>query len=169
MTAAMAVLVPDEGRTLTQRPIRPDDVERLERMFGRLSEQTVYRRFLTPIPKVRPWALRHLATVDHLDRDAVVALHGDEIVGVARYDRPRDGDGTTAEVAVLVEDAWQHHGVARWLLRTLAKTARQRGIGELTATVLAENVPALRLARTLNPRATMQGTGVERELVLPLG
>ena len=166
---ALAVLLPDEGRTLTQRPIRPDDVERLERMFARLSPQTVYRRFLTPIPRLRPWALRHLAQVDHLDREAIVALHGDEIVGVAHYDRPRVGDGTTAEVAILVEDAWQHQGVARWLLGTLGKLARQRGIDHLTATVLADNVPALRLARTLNPHATMEGTGPERELVLPLG
>lgn len=166
---ALPVLVPDEGRTLTQRPIRPDDVERLERMFGRLSAQTVYRRFLAPVPTLRPWALRHLTQVDHHDREAIVALHGDEIVGVSRYDRPRAGDGTTAEVAILVEDAWQHHGVARWLLRTLGSLARQRGIEELTATVLADNVPALELARTLNPRATMEGTGPERELVLPLG
>ena len=165
---ALPVVVPDEGRTLTQRPIRPDDVDRLARMFDRLSPLTVYRRFFTPLPRVRPRVLRHLVDVDHADRESTVALHGDEIVGVARYDRARDGDGTRAEVAVLVEDAWHHQGVARWLLRTLARSARQRGITAFTATVLADNLPALRLARTLNPRATMEGTGPERELVMPL-
>ena len=166
---ALPVLLPEEGRTLTQRPIRADDLERLERMFDRLSPLTVYRRFFTPLPRVRPWLLRHMVDVDHADREAIVALWGDEVVGVARYDRPRDGDGTTAEVAVLVEDGWHHQGVARWLLRTLGRLAHQRGVTTFTATVLADNLPALRLARTLNPQATMAGTGPERELVMPLG
>ncbi len=154
-------------RTVTQRPIRPDDVERLARLFERLSPRSRYRRFFSPIDTLPRSMLHRLAIVDHERREAIIAIHGDEIVGVASYEGDRD-DATSAEVAVLVDDGWQRLGIARFLLDRLARVARQRGIDRFTATVLADNVPAVALARTLNRFASMQGTGPERTLVMPL-
>lgn len=156
-----------DGRTITQRPVREDDLGRLERMFHRTSPLTLYRRFFQPVPRIRPSVLRHLVGVDHESREAIVALWGDEIVGIAHYERS-GVDPAEAEVAVMVEDAWHHQGVARFLLDRLAREARRNGIDRFRASVLADNYPALRLARTLNPFATMVGTGPERVLVMPL-
>ncbi len=86
------------------RQIEPDDVDRLERMFFRLSPETVYRRFFSPVARPRRSVLEHLATVDHWDRDAVVAVVDDEIIAVARYDRAKDRVDA-AEIAVVVEDS----------------------------------------------------------------
>lgn len=44
-----------------------------------------------------------------------------------------------AEVAFLVADAYQHHGLATTRLQHLAKAARSAGITRFTAEVLAEN------------------------------
>lgn len=152
------------------RPIEPADAERLERMFHRLSTDTVYRRFFTLFDQPRPASLTHLATVDHGRREAVVAVVDDEVIGVARYDRFA-ADPARAEIAVTVEDAWQRKGVASTLLGELAALARQRGISTFVATILWENKPAIRLMRSLDPDATVRhGQGeVEMELSLPPG
>ena len=154
-------------QVLTVREIRLDDVERLERMFTRLSADTVYRRFFSPIVAPRRSALVWLTAVDHDRRDALVALDGDEIVAVARYDsRP---DDSTAEIAVTVEDAWQHQGIGRRLTKRLARRAVDHGIESFTASVLADNRPALGLLRKLSPDASVEfgGGGYEASMPLP--
>ena len=154
-------------RELTVREIALDDVERLHRMFTRLSADTVYRRFFSPVTEPRRSALVWLAAVDHDRRDALVALDGDEIVAVARYDS-RPGAGT-AEVAVTVEDAWQHQGIGGRLTKRLARRAVDHGIESFTASVLAENRPALGLLRKLSPDAEVhfEGGGYEASMPLP--
>ena len=152
---------------VTVRPIRPDDEDRLARMFWRLSPDTVYRRFFSPVKAPRASVLRHLANVDHDLRDALVAESDDELIGVARYDR-RPGDRTHAEVAVVVEDAWQRHGVASTLLRRLGETARGRGVEAFTATMLGDNQPAARLARALSRRAELRWADGAMEMTTPL-
>jgi GNAT superfamily N-acetyltransferase len=148
--ASRKVLLPD-GSAVVVRPICEADAERLQRMFGRLSPTTVYRRFFSPITRPRQSVLRHLATVDHDRREALVALDGDEIVGVARYDA--SGTAHQAEIAVTVEDAWQHRGLGSLLLRMLTKHATQRGFDHFFASLLADNRPALSMLHQLAPQA----------------
>jgi GNAT superfamily N-acetyltransferase len=138
-----------EGRALTIRQIRDDDVDRLRRLFFRLSPETVYRRFFQPVKQPSEKLLHHLAEVDHERRQALVAECDDEIVAVVRYDL--EPGHSAAEVAVVVEDAWQGHGLGRRLLRRLALDAIEHGVVELTATVLGENHRALALAHRLAP------------------
>jgi len=154
-------------QVLTVLQIALDDVDRLQRMFTRLSPDTVYHRFFSPIAEPRRSALIWLTAVDHDCRDALVALDGDEIVAVARYDG-RPGAGT-AEVAVTVEDAWQHRGIGRRLTARLARRAVDRGIEAFTASVMADNRPALGLLRKLSPDASVHfgGGGYEASMPLP--
>jgi N-acetylglutamate synthase-like GNAT family acetyltransferase len=48
-------------------------------------------------------------------------------------------DGTSAEMAVLVEDDWQQHGVGSALVAELARHAREQGLSSLRADVHADN------------------------------
>jgi GNAT superfamily N-acetyltransferase len=138
---------------MTTRTVRPDDGPLFCRMWSRLSRETVYRRFHAPLRQLPPGMLRHFLAVDHDLREAVVAVVGEEVVGVARYDRsPVQPD--VADVAVLVEDAWQGVGVGRQLLTELNELAGARGVRVLTASVQADNDRALGLARQLLPGAT---------------
>jgi GNAT superfamily N-acetyltransferase len=153
-------------RLLTVREIEIEDVERLGRMFDRLSPGSVYRRFFSPVRQPSRSALLWLAAVDHHDRDALVALDGDEIVAVARYDAQA---GTrSAEVAVTVEDAWQGRGLGKRLARRLAGRAIDRGIEAFAATVQADNRPALGLLRTLSPDASVRFDAGSYSATVPL-
>ena len=152
---------------LVARAVEADDAGRLARAFARLSPDTVYRRFFTLMPEPRPDLLRRLTTVDHDTREALVVLDGDEIVALASWDRPATS-AAVAEVAVLVEDAWQHRGLGRALVRMLAGRARRRGIGTFTATLLSDNRAALRLVATSgSPRWTGRA-GPEASVEIPL-
>lgn len=149
------------------RLLRADDEERLCRLFYRLSPESVYRRFFTLYTHPPAGALRQLADVDHDRRDAMVAVVGDEIVGVARYSA-LDGRPGEAEVAVVVEDAWQGRGLGRRLLDCATSLARLHGMTTLSATVLAENVPAIAMLRAAYPDATWTSNGAEYDLRVAL-
>lgn len=132
----------DDGVAVLFRPILPEDRVRYERLFTRLSPETLYRRFMTPVPRIDERLLDHLVHVDYRDRLALVALVGDEIVGVARYDRTGD---VVAEVAVIVEDAWQGRGIGSRLLWRISAAARARAVDAFEAEVLGDNRPMMGL------------------------
>lgn len=142
------------------RVIRTDDEARLERLFYRLSPESVYRRFFTLYTTPPCGVLQRLTDLDHDTRDAVVAVVEDEIVGVARYAAVGPHE---AEVAVVVEDAWQGRGLGRRLLECVAALARVHGMTALCATVLAENAPAITMLRAVFPGGTWTPDGTEYE------
>lgn len=135
-------------------------------MFYRLSPETVYRRFFRQIRDPSPKVLEYLTHVDHDRRDALVAVAGGEIVAVARYDRVADSDD--AEVAVLVEDAWQGRGVGRRLVARLAKLAGSRGVVAFTATMLGDNRAAAGLMRSVADRPAVHVESGEMVMRAPL-
>ena len=133
---------------LTVRPVQPEDADRVRRLFTRLSPESIYRRFFTLFPAPPANVVRHLTALDHSDHEALAVLDGDEIVALASWDRPTHA-AAEAEIAVLIEDAWQHKGLGRALVRMLTAEAARRGIGVINATVLADNYPARHLATTV--------------------
>jgi ribosomal protein S18 acetylase RimI-like enzyme len=135
------------------RPVQPDDQLLFRRLWPRLSPDTVYRRFHAPLHGLPSETVDRLVTVDHDLREAVVALVGGEVVGVARYDRSPT-DPATAEFAVVVEDAWQGVGLGRQLLLELIGLAAERGVRALTATVQRDNDRVIGLVRRLLPGST---------------
>src|SRR5207247_3925657 len=117
-------------------------------------------RFFTLFPAPPPAVLGHLLDGGGRDHESLAALDGDEIVAVAGWDRVvGDEVGESAEIAVLVEDAWQHHGLGRALVRMLSVDAAHHGITVIMATILSENGPARRLATSLArpERVEMEG------------
>jgi GNAT superfamily N-acetyltransferase len=137
------------------RPVRPEDRALLCRMWPRLSADTVYRRFHAPVHALPAEAVERLVTVDHDAREAVVGVVGGEVVGIARYDRS-PADPAAAEVAIVVEDAWQGVGLGRQLLLELTGLAGRRGVRTLTATVQRDNDRVIGLIRRLLPGSTFR-------------
>lgn len=125
-----------DGRTARLRPIRPSDAERLAEFHRSLSEETIYYRFFAPYPELTERDLVRFTTVDHVDRVAFVALTGDDIIGVGRFDRV---DARDAEVAFVIRDAHQGRGLGSVLLEHLAAAARELGVRRFVAEVLPTN------------------------------
>jgi acetyl coenzyme A synthetase (ADP forming)-like protein len=130
-----------DGSILHVRPIAHDDADRLVAFHETLSPESVRMRYLGQHPTLGEGEVEHLVGVDRHDRAALVALRDDHIVGVARYDRV--GVTDVAEVALLVRDDLQGHGVGTLLLEHLAAAARGQGIVRFVAYTLAENRPML--------------------------
>ena len=122
----------------------PSDGEKLLSMFARASSETIYKRFHIPYPEVPEWMVDLMLGTDHHDKESLVAVAEEKIVGHAMY--VRFGDDTEAEMAIIVEDRWQSMGVGKALLSELEERARLRGIDTFTGEVLATNRPMLGLA-----------------------
>jgi RimJ/RimL family protein N-acetyltransferase len=76
-----------DGRTVHLRPIKPEDADRLVALYARLSPESVLYRYFAPHPTLTPRELEQLSNVDHDERVALVAVLGDDLVAVGRYDR----------------------------------------------------------------------------------
>ena len=140
-----ADVVLSDGGTVLVRPIRPDDAPALARFHDGLSPESVYLRYFSPHPHLSERELEFLTNVDYRCRMAMVAILGDEIIGVARYEG-KEGD-PSAEVAFLVDDRQQGRGIGTVLLEWLATAARENGITEFYATTLWENQKMLGVFR----------------------
>jgi GNAT superfamily N-acetyltransferase len=125
------------GRTLTLRPIRADDDEKLLEFHYRLSADSIYCRYFSFHAELSSDEVHHLTHVDYGTRLALVIEDGDDLVGVARYERYPTT--TTAEVAFLVRDDYQHLGLGHHLFTSLAAAAWARGVTTFTAETLCRN------------------------------
>jgi GNAT superfamily N-acetyltransferase len=151
---------------LVVRPVAADDLARVVETFRRMSPESIYRRFFTSIPDPARFVARHLELVDHLDHEALVVLDGEEIVAIAQWDRLTCCPDS-AEMAITVEDRWQHRGLGRALTGMLASDAHHHGVATLTASVLTDNRAALGLAARMHPRA-IDLDGPETRFTFPL-
>jgi RimJ/RimL family protein N-acetyltransferase len=68
----------------------------------------------------------------------------EEILGVVRYERIGE---TAAEVAFVVADAWQGHGIATALLHRLAAYARAKGMTTFVAITMGSNARMIEVLR----------------------
>lgn len=132
-----ADVVLKDGKTVTVRPILPGDAEAIRALHARLSPETRYLRFFSPLPQLSDRMLARFTQVDYADRMALVALLGRDIIGVGRYDRLPGSD--EAEVAFVVDDAHQGRGLGTLLLEHLALAAREAGIRRFVAETLPHN------------------------------
>lgn len=134
-----------DGSVVTVLPMGPEEAERLVRFHHRLSAETTRRRFFSVHPELSATELERFTHVDHVDREAFIAVADGEIVAVARFDRI--GDGAAAEVAFVVADSWQGRGLGTSLLAHLADRARELGVKRFVAETLSENGPMLAVFR----------------------
>lgn len=132
-----------DGMHLTMRPIRPDDGPALTRFHSCLSSHSVYLRYFGAHPNLAQAEVHRFTHVDYELRMALVVEDGDQLVAVARYECA--AGGSEAEVAFVVADDYQHHGLGSSLLDQLAWWAWRHGITSFAAETLAENRSMVRV------------------------
>jgi GNAT superfamily N-acetyltransferase len=138
---------------LEMRAVDASDLEAVVASFHRMSDRSLYHRFLTGTSDPTPLVRAHLGLVDGRDHGALAVIAYGEIVAIAQWDRDREHPDQ-AEISISVEDGWQHRGLGRALVRATAGDARRHGVDVLTARVLAENGAARVLAAHQQPVET---------------
>lgn len=163
------LLLPREHGTargpVVVRTARPGDLAAVERMHHRCSTDTVFRRYFSAVPAISPTLQARLLET----RLALVAEVGHEVVGLAHL---AEHKGQPVELALLVEDAWQRHGVGRALAEAALDVAELWGLDRVVTYSLHSSTAAHALMRrlrggTLRPQFHQGEDGLV-QTVLPL-
>lgn len=135
------------GLEIFLRPVKISDEPLLKDLFYSLSDNSLYRRFISRRKDMPHERLQEFVVIDYSKEVAIVAtIKQDEkeiIVGLGQY--AIDPNTHTAEVAFVVRDDYQNRGIGTELLSYLTLLARRQGLLGFTAEVLVENQPMLHL------------------------
>lgn len=160
----MAHFCSRRGRSFLLRLLAPGDETALFAMLSGLSSETIYARYLMPLPTLSAEAAyREVYRLFALQQQGGLVLvaseeSGGAIVAVAELAR-NQAAGEQGEVAITVIDAYQREGVGRAVTSQLAVAAPHHGITRVSATVHCDNQAVRRLIGSLNLVYTIDHSG----------
>jgi len=135
------------GIEIFLRPVKISDEPLLKDFFYSLSENSLYRRFISVRKDMPHERLQEFVAIDFTQEMVILAViqegEKDVIVGVGQYGIAQDIH--TAEVGFAVRDEHQNKGIGAELLSYLTYLAKKQGLLGFYAEVLAENRPMLHL------------------------
>lgn len=156
--------------TVQFRAIKPSDEEEMRRLFYRFSDRAVYYRYFSPIKVMPHGKMQEYVNVDYRTVMSIVGVIQEagveRIIAEGRYVRLKDRP--YADLAFVVDEAYQERGIASFLYGILIRIAKERGgVKGFTADVLADNKAMLKvLEKAPYPlRATLSAGAYE--LVIP--
>ena len=136
-----------KGVEIFLRPVKLADEPLLKEFFYSLSDQSIYRRFISVRKDMPHERLQEFAVIDYTKEMVVLAVLPNEergaVVGVGQFGV--DVQSHTAEVALVVRDDQQNRGIGTELLSYLTYLAKRQGLLGFTAEVLVDNQPMLHL------------------------
>ncbi|MGC8937688.1 MAG: GNAT family N-acetyltransferase [Thermodesulfovibrio sp.] len=140
-----------DGTKAIVRPIKAEDESPIAALLGRCSERTISLRFFQRAIDLRHENLVRFCQVDYDRELAFVCIikDGEEEKIVADVRLSKDPDGTDAEMAILVEDAWQGKGVGKALCSYAIEVARDLGVKRIWMDILKINTYMLGLSDRL--------------------
>jgi RimJ/RimL family protein N-acetyltransferase/AcrR family transcriptional regulator len=156
-TSPFGWVEPIADGTVRIRLATPEDTDAVAAMHERCSEQSRYQRYFSAV-EWRDVKLRQLSG-GHRGATLVVVSEDDTIIGLGNVFPDKPGPGRAAEIALIVEDAYQRRGVGRQLLKRMLDLASRLGFAEVVALVLADNDGMLHL---LNNSGLTWTSSIER-------
>jgi acetyltransferase len=140
------------GRSLTLRPIRPEDEQQHLEFLGHLDPEDVRLRVFYSRRSIERTELARLTQIDYAREMAFIAVAPDadgrdQTLGVVRA--IADPDNVEAEFGIIVRSELKGEGLGELLLQQMVEYLREHGTQRLVATVLSENTRMLQLARDL--------------------
>lgn len=145
-----------DGVEVVLRAATAADAPLVAALHARCSPQTRSLRSLPTRPVLAPAVLHHLIGADGSTSILAVTPDGGAAIGLANLVHAAPG---TAEIALLVEDAWQGRGVGTALARNLIEQARTGRCTEIVAVSQVGNSALTRVLRRagLRPRGRLEG------------
>ena len=138
------------GLEITLRPVKISDEPLLKDFVYSLSEETMYKRFISRRKDMPHEILQTLfVVIDYTKEMVILAVIEDNeknkeiVIGVGQYSINEGSH--TAEVALVVRDDYQNKGVGTEILSYLINIAEKQGLLGFTAEVLPENIGVSRL------------------------
>jgi len=133
----------EKGLNIFFRPVKISDEQLLKDFFYSLSEQSMYRRFMSLRRDMPHERLQDFVVIDYMKEIAILAVLAnggkEELVGIGAY--YINSQNHTAEVAFAVTDKHQNKGIGSELLTYLTFLAKKQGLLGFVADVLIENMP----------------------------
>jgi acyl-CoA hydrolase/RimJ/RimL family protein N-acetyltransferase len=135
------------GIDVLLRPVRISDEPLLKDFFYSLSDQSVFRRFISARRDMPHERLQEFVIIDYSSEMVILAVtKKDEkeiVAGVGQYGINQDSH--SAEVAFVVRDDFHGQGIGTLLLQYITYLGKRNGLLGFTAEVLVENEPMLHL------------------------
>jgi acyl-CoA hydrolase/GNAT superfamily N-acetyltransferase len=149
------------GKIVEFRPLLPSDEFAYRNFFYSLQEKTIYLRFFY---KMRTFShevvQKQWSSVDYRKNMSIIGLvqkgGHKEIMAIGSY---AEDDDERAEVAFVVREDFQGHGVASCLLEILEKIAKENSYNSFSASVLRENAAMIRVFKKRYPNAKISVQG----------
>jgi len=135
------------GLEVRFRAIKPSDEEEMRHLFYRFSDTAVYYRYFTAIKAMPHRKMQQYVNVDYREALSIVGLVGEpgmgHIVAEGRFVKHRGKP--LADIAFVVDEAYNGQGIATFLFKLLIQLAKDRGLKGFTADVLASNKAMMRV------------------------
>ncbi|HEY3534625.1 MAG TPA: GNAT family N-acetyltransferase [Pedococcus sp.] len=158
-----------DGTRVLVRPTRTGDAALLQDLFYRMDAEDVRTRFFRNLQSLTRNAAEHLCSVGYDQEMAFLAVVGERENerAVASGQYYVDSSTSLADVAYMVDSAWQGRGLGGTLHRLLSDYAARHGVRGFTADVLTENA---RMAHVLmaNGDVTVHTSSGIHEMVIPV-
>jgi len=135
------------GFEIFLRPVKLSDEPLLKDFFYSLSDNSLYRRFVSMRTYIPHEELGKYVAIDYTKEMIILAtIKGkgkEKVVGIGQY--YVNENENLAEVAFLVRDDYQNLGIGSELLSYIINLLQKKGLFGFTAEVLVGNRPMLRL------------------------
>ncbi|WP_237246000.1 GNAT family N-acetyltransferase [Sphingopyxis witflariensis] len=157
-----------DGTVVCLRTITPDDEDLLREGIAKLSAESRYLRFFSPVAQLPDDVIERLVDVDGHDHIAWGAIctecPGQPAIGAVHAVRYRHG-GRAGEYSVAVLDEFQGKGLARMMTAALLVQCLAEGLTVLDVHILSENYAATKLVKSLGAIWRTEGAGVAEYLL----
>lgn len=140
-----------DGTPIIVRAIRASDKVLLQKIMNEVNAESRYFRFFCAKKRLTDDELAYFTEIDFDQHIALIVSLCDESespIAVGRYIALSDGNSAkSAEMALLVGDNYQRHGIGKILLNHLAHIALTKGVSEFVCYIMPENSKMLNFLR----------------------
>ena len=150
------------GLQLLYRPPKISDEPLVKDFFYSLSDQSLYRRFISSRKDMPHERLQEFVVIDYMQELVILATRvtedNEQVVGIGQYGIGQDVH--SAEVAFAVRDKEQKQGIGTELLNYLIFLGKKNGLLAFVAEVLYENKPMLTVFERAGFKVVSSGEGL---------